>query len=292
MSTEPDFYGANIHTPYPFVGPYDQVTACIVDAQIVISGATPGTQVLLTRFRRVVDLTPLVEISTQDGVVISGTVVVSSFGDYTIWQVAQGSSQATLVVASSGPDLDYTGAGYEFIPHVISNQDSAVVEAVEAAAVTVAPSGTALTLRAGSNISFSVDTSGADSVVVVTAERRQDGPCTPPELRSAAYISRINGQGPDATGDLKLRGAGIWVVDRTTGGLKLLNVGKECCACEDYAELFRRLLVTNERLAVTRDWVVNNQYRYRVLLEYVKFLLRHQIVGGIDPADPNTTMSC
>lgn len=304
MGYDLEFYGANTQTPYPFVGPYDELTSQIVDAQITTPNGSVGG-IRLVRYRNVSEQPALIELADDNGVFLSGvSVVVADFGAYKIWQAESATAAVTLVVAKEAVSIDYTGAGYEFVSHVVSSPVGTMVTQVNrytggfpSSTIPVASAGQLMSLAATGQMSLSLEYSESGPIITLSANPRSasggaGSDCVQPTETSAAYISTINGIGPSAQGNFKLRGIGVWTVDSVEGGARLVNTGRECCTCEDYVEMFRRLQITNERLRVTRDWIVNNQYRYKVLLEYTKFLLRHEIVGGIDPNAPDTRMTC
>lgn len=284
-AVEPDFWGASAHTAYPFVGPYDLTTAAAIDAAVSVAGAYQGLPVKLTYLLIDPAGSPKLELACGSTVLIPRTAAVVStpWGAYDVLTAATDEAAVTLVVDRTA--VLYDGSGYEFVPHVVSYAGVGV-ESVAAESSELAGPGQAAYVVPGSNVQLAVSHAFTQSpVVTVSAAYVPEDACSPTVVRLRRAIKTINGAGGDATRDFRLRGKGTVLVNNGSGSVSLQNVGRPCCDCADYVEVFERLRQSHARLATVRGLYDEMVGAYKKLLNYVKFLLRSPIVGTVDPND-------
>lgn len=285
----PDFLNANEWTPYPFNAEYTDVTRAFIDAMVSVPGAYQGQDVRITYILAQDDTPRRVKVESGGDVLIEDTqpVVVSAFGDYEVWDAvgSDGRSSVQLVYRTAAADFIYSDStGLTFVDNTVSYAPQNLVESVLVGAEEAAGPGQNLVLADGSHISLTISTDADGTTrVLIDAQYRADGPCVPVSLDRSVPIQSINGIGPDEFGGFKLRGDGVWLVDASSAGLNLRNVGQACCDCGDYVEVFNDAKTTHNRLNQVRKWILSAQERYSALLRYTKFLLRSPIVGDPDP---------
>ena len=297
-----DFYGANRHTPYPFNAPYQEVTSRFIDAMVTLPGEYAGSELVVTYAAIAGSSGRSIELSVDGQVLFSRSlgVVVQVFGVYEIWTISSAAVRGTFVVDPEGPDVVYDNAqGLPLVNAAISagipNQvTSIVIDPGDGSPSTeVAGPGEIFRLQLGSNTRATLNGSN----ITFSGEYLPEGPCAPPASRKSAaeWIASINGQGPDDEGNINIGSTGVFLADPsvigTNVGIKLTNVGKACCDCPDYVELFEKIRVTHDRLADIRLWALSNRTIYVKFLNYTKFLLRTCIVGET-PTDGTNIAEC
>jgi len=282
----PDFYGQNRWNPFPFTGPLDAFTSAVVDAAITVPGGYQGAAITLQVF----DPAGHLRILAGGSVIIDTTVPVSVtvFGAYTVWEARTTEGQISLAfLTASVPPGVFSGT-YEFVPSVVSYGPSELVVAVSSGSTEVAGPGEDLSLLSGSNVSLTYTTDAAgNSEITISAAFDSTLPCTPTTVTNLRSLKTINGVSPNANGDFRLAGRGIWMVEKVPGSdiVRITNTGFACCDCENYLEFFELLRDTSVRLEAPGDTIVKAQDSYKQLIAYVRFMLNTTVVGGVLPGE-------
>ena len=287
MAIGPDFYGANQFTAYPFTLKHEPVTRAFIDAQITVDTAYADTSIALT-YALISSGSPRkVEIVSGSTVLIEKTsaVFVEVMGAYEVLTVTGDLATATLVIKPDEFDGEYDDvSGLCFVSYVLSSIAADNISAITSQSIEAAGPGQFLSIVTG----FHVEAEIEDDKVILHARYRNDGPCTPMIQKQNPGLLRINGDGPDEEGNFQIGGEpdGVFIVDNAPDDNKItvVNTGKPCCDCEEYERFFQYVVKTHERLSSIRLWSLSNQTRYAALLNYIKFLLRAEIVDA-DPED-------
>ena len=283
MAVSPDFYGANRFTAYPFTREHEPFTHAFIDAQIAVENPYVGTDIRLV-YALIDGGSPRkVEIVSNSTILISrdDAVTVEVLGAYEVLTVAGDHGQATIVIKPDEVSGEYDDStGLLFIEYVLGGIGGGELTAVHSDSVEVAGPGQLLSLVLGANMGAEI----VSGVLVLSAQYRDDGPCTPVIAPTNSGILTINGLSPNSEGNFQIspQSGNVVLIDNypELRKISVLNTGKACCDCDDYVRFFDFAVTSHERLLSVRSWTLSNQTRYTAFNNYLKFLMRMEIVDG------------